>query len=240
MACSHCSLEGRKDTFEAGFATPAAVVISLALATVAVAVQVRAVAALHASQADYLQAAAETRLDGAQAMAVAALAGGQNDQAGRWRMTLDDIAITARAEPEAAKLPLSAAAALAPDVLAALGASRPTIVQAGLARIATSGDGDPEALSRLDPDPRWKACGARVLSAYGQGLSLPGEALAPNLQAHGGEVWRVQVSDGWGWTDTRIVRFTGDVTSPARVIYRSFYRSRSGDPPCPLVRPAAA
>ena len=241
MACSLSTPDRAFDPCpEAGFATPAAVVISLALAMVAVAVQVRAVAALHASQADYVRAVAELRLQGAQVQAAADLAAGVSVQDGGWRLASDQGPIDVHAEPEGTKLGYASAAGLDPQVLSTLGASRPAVVQAGLAELAARGEGDPERLAALDPSPLWRACAGRSLSAYGQALALGTSPPAQAYQAHAGEVWRVMVRDGWGWTDARIVRYTGDAGAPDRVIYRDFKRDRSGAPRCPLEQPPHA
>ena len=239
MVCSRSAREPSRNR-EGGFATPAAVVISLALATIAVAYQLSAVAALHASQADYVRAGAELRLDGAQAIAASELSSGQQARDGRWSLELNGVSIQVRAEPEAAKLSYVAAAALNPDVLAQLGASHPGRVQRGLSQLAGDGQASPEQLSGLDGSPAWRACAARVISAYGQAVAFSASAESDSLQARLGQVWRVRVSDGWGWTDTRTARFVGDGSTPVRTIFRRFSRNRSGDPPCPRINAPAA
>lgn len=221
-----------------GFATPAAVVISLAMATIAVAVQARAISALHASQADYVQSAAELRLDGAQQLTATALARGTLTSPQDTKLQLGGAAVDAEVQPEAAKLGLASAATLEPASLTALGASSPNQARAGLSRLASLGDADPADLRSLDPSPRWKACGPAAISAYGAGLGAA-PPLGANAVAHGGEVWRIAAWDGWGWTDDRLVRVTGDDDAPVRVIFRSFYRNTKGRPACPILSAAA-
>ena len=222
-------------TPDAGFATPAAVVISLAVATIALAVQSRAISALHASQDDYARTQAEIASDGAQTLALFDLYGGQGLHSAGDSYTLAESTVRVRAEPEAPKLGMADAQALGLDVLVAMGASRPSAVQAGLTRLAKAPDVSPSDLATLDPASRWKACARSLVSVYGQRSGLnAGPPGAERVTAHVGEIWRVIATTSQGWSDDRIVRFTGEEAAPARTLDRIFYRNPSGDGSCRL------
>lgn len=228
---------------DSGFATPAAVVISLAVATIAIAVESRAMQEVHLAEADYARTAAELRLDGVQRLAVGALYGGEGLTLPQATVELEGQAVTVRAEVDAAKLPLASAAALSGDTLAALGASQPAAVQQGLQRLAAAPSVAPDEVADLDPSARWRRCALSWISPYGGALTPAGPMpAASRAEAHVGEIWRVVATTSDGWTDDRSVRITGEEHVPSRTLDRSLYRQTPGARPCPdlAARPPAA
>ncbi len=218
-------------TTEEGFATPAATVVSLAIAIVMIAAQARATMALRQAQADYRRSAAEMALDAAQTLAAADLVDGA--RASLSSLQLDRRTISIRLEAEAAKLSLADAAKQDPGLFSSLGARNPNLVKAGLASLAQIAPVDPARIDTLDPSPKWRACGRSVLSPYGAATAPARTPSPPQVQGHPGEVWRVLAISSDGWTDDRTVRITGGQTQTARVIYRSFRHEAPGAPSCP-------
>ena len=228
---------------DSGFATPAAVVISLAVATIAIAVESRAMQEVHLAEADYARTSAEIRLDGVQRLAVGALYGGEGLALPQSEIDLEGQPAIVHAEPDAAKLPLASAAALSGDTLAALGASQPAAVQQGLQRLAAAPVVSSGEIADLDPSTRWKRCARSWISPYGGALATAGATPAVSqAEAHVGEVWRVVATTPDGWTDDRTLRITGEEHAPSRTLDRSLYRLKPGARPCPTLaaRPPAA
>ena len=226
------SLEAGSDS-ASGFASPAAMIVSLAIATVAVVVQVRATQAMRAGELEYARTHAELALEGVQVITAGRLLQGG--------VPVGELnageGVIARAEPEAAKLSPALAARLDPSALAALGASQPSVVKTGLVALGSQPDADPEAIRTLDPSPLWRACARSVISPSGLALAItpPPPGSAREQQAHPGEVWRLTARDPSGWSEDRTVRITGDAAEPARVIDRRFFRHPAEGPPCPTL-----
>jgi hypothetical protein len=225
-------------TDQDGFATPAAVIVSLAIATIAIAVESRATAGLLHAQSDFRRASAEMALDGAATLAANQILSGMDQPPS---FTLDGRRIQLALQPEFSKLGLPAAASLDLNSLAALGASQPARVQAGLARLAR-GDMEPGDVTVLDPSPRWRSCGRAFISPFGQATSVPGSPhVASPIQGHAGEVWRVEAISLDGWVDDRTVRLIGGAAQSARVLSRTFERhSPHGGFSCQLPQRAQA
>ncbi|HWW26850.1 MAG TPA: hypothetical protein VNZ85_13235, partial [Caulobacter sp.] len=121
MAC--CRTEARDD---AGYATAAALTVSLAIAILAAALVARGVATLKLARADYRRSQAEYALSGAHVLAVARLLNSSGSGRLAWSIgELDPQGVSLLAEPEAPKLALAAAAGLDEKTLAALGARDP-------------------------------------------------------------------------------------------------------------------
>jgi hypothetical protein len=220
---------------EAGFATPSALLFSLALALVGAAIMVRNVQDLILMRADMEKARQSAALDGAHFQAAAAIV--RSGVAGpyHWGFTTDVGWVDVVAEPEAAKLSLAAAGTLTADALAALGIQDLDGFHARLAQATSGGD---DAAADLDAAPAWKACGPSVVSAWGQQAAFvyaPRQAPGPSPNPaswHIGEVWRVHVATLAGWSDDRIVRFTGDARRPAAIVTRVLSRSTGSGVGC--------
>lgn len=204
------------DRLDAGFATLAASAISLALALIMALLMQGAVRQAISARSDLARTAAEYELAGRQALAVEDLM--RSDQQARLRWEVDGARILA--EPERAKLSAIGAPS---SVFSSFGVADP----ASLARRIGSDRGRRPPLSQMDPSPLWRDCAASMLSRHGQGRAL---ALKPAVPLRRGganlrvsQVWRITVSAA-GWTDERIVRFTGEPDRPADTLERAFGR----------------
>lgn len=186
MACSPTSAA------EAGFATPAAAAISLAIAVVAAAVVLRSVALLRAERAAAARLEAEYALEGAQARAAFDLIGSANAGATRWSVEAPDSSFEAVAEPEATKLGLHWKGAAQGDV----GSAPPVSTSPVCARSFAS----PYGMAATAPSPHW--------AVLNPGLPM----------ARVGQLWRIRVASGSGWVDDRVVRFTGSLRHPIDVL----------------------
>jgi hypothetical protein len=219
-----------------GYATPAAAVISMAVAAMAIAfISVTSMQA-RLVRADWARSQIEYRLDGAQNMATLSIATSLRAPPYRWKQSAltHDFIITA--EPEAPKLGLDAADGLDDALLARLGISDPASVRAALTAMkARAGLAWPADAASATI---WRACAGALLSTYGRSVSTPGlayvEPEAGNNESkwRAGEIWRVSITDTDGWRDERIIRFTGNGLSPAVVIGRRFTRGRKDPLAC--------
>lgn len=220
-----------RENSQAGYATPAALVLSLALALVGSATVVGSVQMLRLTRADLELTKQEFALDGAHFEAVAQIVRSGVPGPYAWTMSSDVGWMQVVAEPEADKLSFAAAAALDAGALSALGVARPEALKARLAQAAAD-DAD-VAVGGLDPAPLWSACGPSLASPLGQQDRFryvrPRE---PGLGADAaswrvGEAWRVSIATSAGWRDDRIVRFTGNARHPTAVVARRL--TRGGD-----------
>lgn len=213
MACF--PLRGRD-----GYASVAAITVSLGLALVAAALMARSVAALRGASAEFERVQAEYQLAGEHQRAALAL--------------ITDASVgSVQAEPEAGKIDLATAAALPPSVLARFGVADTTRLS-GWLQAASLEPTSPADIVDADPAPLWKLCAPKLISTFGQASSLSALAGARRKGegARLGEVWRLSARASDGWTDERIVRFTGEPRRPAAVIWRRFYRAGTGGESC--------
>jgi len=226
-----------------GYATPAALVLSLGFAMIGAAMAARGLHGLALARAELERARLTAALDGAQLLAAATVV--RSGAAGpfAWRFSSEDGWLRAEAEREADKAGLAAAAGAA-DLMTALGVADAAALQARLAQ-AASGPA-PVDVAALDAAPLWRSCAASVVSAQG-------EAEAPAYADHAaptpaperpadwriGEVWRIQVATPAGWRDERIVRFTGDARRPVAIVARRLSRARGDGAECEPVLKAA-
>ena len=228
-----------------GFATPAAVVVSLGVALVATAVTGSAIAELKLARADYDRSQVESRLDGAQAIAILAVISGGASTRMRWTIASGDGTVDVLAEPEAAKLSLNAAADLDSATLSRLAVSDTGDLKARLKQLTASRTADQD-LASLDASPIWRACARSLIAVHGAATKPPVlKARAPvqnQVAWRIGEVWRIRVTGGElgarssdRWTDERIVRFTGDAEHPAAIVDRRFGRSGKEGDPCDAI-----
>jgi hypothetical protein len=198
----------------------AAIAVSLGLALVSAALMARSVAALRGARAEFERVQAEYQLAGDQQRAALAL-------------ITDASAGSVRAEPEAGKIDLATAAALDTEVLSRFGVANPGRLSSWL-RAASLEPTSPADLVNADRARLWKLCAPMLISAFGRAssLSAPVEVRATGAGARLGEVWRFSARTSNGWTDERIVRFTGEPRRPAAVIWRRFYRAGTGGESC--------
>jgi hypothetical protein len=222
------------DSSEDGFATPAAAGLSLAIAILATAVMTQSVTELRRSRANHDRSQISYALDGAAASAEIAILESKPAERLAWRLSnaLGDFDVLA--EAEGPKLALTSASALDPDISARMGITDPSQLQASLAALA-SGPRSGFNIASASKAALWRACGRSFVSPWGQ-ASAPHLAPASppeNGSAAGrlGEVWRLLIS-AKGYTDERIVRFTGDPERPASIVERRLYRTAGKGDTC--------
>lgn len=211
---------------QAGYATVAALGVSLAVALLAGALVLRGVGALKLARADYRRAQAEYALSGQHLLAATKVL--NSSGAGRlaWSATgLDGLDVTVLAEPEGPKLSLAAAAALEDKPLVLLGAVDPHQARGRLARLDPA-SAAPDQVEAADTSAGWRACAASVISPWGGAdVMRLGPVQAPNREpggARAGQIWRIRATTSDGWTDERIVRLVGQAETPNAVIWRRF------------------
>lgn len=229
MACCH------SHAHEAGYATPAALVFSLALALVAAALVARSSMMLRLSRADLERTRIVYALDGAHLAAAATVIRAGDGGPYRWAFSTDAGWVEALAEPEAEKLGLAQASQLSDQVFAAF-----EVADAEALRDRLSAAANQEAsveIEDLDAARLWKACAGRLISVYGTRSAWhrpapseprPGDDPAWRVA----ETWRIRLTTQAGWRDDRIVRFTGDAHHPVAVVTRKLSRSDRGDETC--------
>lgn len=231
------------DPSDGGYASGAAIVVSLALAMVASGLMVRASADLRRAKADHARTQARYVLDGAHRLAALRMVGGIDPRRATWTLTVPGGAsVTVLAEPEAAKLGLEAAASADPGLLAALGARDAVAASVGLGRLAAD-TATPPDVAGVDDGRVWRVCASSVVSPWG-GAETPVLAAARPPTFNGGvmrrgEVWRVVATTSDGWRDERIVRMIGRRDRPETVIWRRFSRRSDKDQGCGVIIEAA-
>lgn len=206
-----------------GYATPAAMIISLGLALVAVAVAAHSTADMQLARQDLDQARLEYALAGAQTLAAVKIMDGAEDGPSSWDADTEAGVVRVSAEPEGPKLSLVAGARLPDSALVKFKVADPTALRARLQGLATQPPGDAE-VAEADQSPLWRSCAASLMSPFGQASSLAGpseqSAVGQSAGGHTGEVWRIKVTSQNGWSDDRLVRFAGDAARPIAVIRR--------------------
>jgi len=222
----------------AGFATSAATLASLAISLVVAAVVASAISQLRLAQAQMTEAKVQAALDGAHRRAAMALMEPGRTIQVHWAIATSSGDAEAVAESEGAKLSLAAASKLEPDQLQRLGVSDPSELRSRLVALAAAPSAQGLDLYSADDAAIWRACARSIVSPYG-GDRLPTAAQKssggpdPNGR-RAGEVWRIRLTLT-GWTDDRVVRFTGDTHSPVGVIARRFYRWSPAAEHCPQI-----
>jgi hypothetical protein len=213
---------------DAGFATAAATLISLALAVTASAITVLAVGELRGAEADGERAKVEARLDGLHLLAAQMVSTDPKAVRLNWAIPGEGGAAQVLAEAESSKLPLAPEGGIDRRVAAALGVSDPVALGGRLAGLSPEEALGP-ALEGLDPSPAWRSCARSVFSPYGAASKgqkvVYASPVDSGVIARIGEVWRIRVQ-AEGWADDRIVRLTGNPAALAAVIARRLYRMR--------------
>lgn len=220
---------------QAGFATPAATLVCLALALTTSAVMAASLSELKLSRAELEHARIEYLLSGAQQRAWLVALGGGSAARYAWILPTTGEPVKALLESENAKTGLAAAAALEDSDYAPLAITDVSAFKERLKNLSVEQAMGP-ALEDLDASPVWRACARSLVSPFGNATNLKlAAAQAPAGDAvnlHTGEVWRVRVATADGWTDERIVRFTGDALHPAAVISRRFWKQTGEGDKC--------
>jgi len=232
-----------RDPREAGYATPAALVLGLALALVATAMVGRSVMLLRLARADLERARMEYLLDGAHLAAAATVVRAGAGGPYRWALPTDGGFSEVLAESEAEKLAPAAGASLPEAAFVAMEVADAPALKARLAAIP---DGTVADIAALDAASLWRECAPSLISSLGRRAEISASAPAePRMQPENpdwrvGEAWRVRVTTAAGWRDDRIVRFTGDARHPVAVVRRKLSRSDGGQGRCDAILAAAA
>ncbi len=227
MACSRAdNLKGAGG--EAGYATVAALGVTLAVALLASALVLRSLSALKLARADFRRSQAEYALSGAQMLATTKVLNSSGADRLAWSAGgLDGRDVAMLAEAEGGKLSLTAAAVLDDKALALLGAAGPGEARGRLAALDPA-KATPDQVEAADAGAVWRACAASVISPWGAAKTPHLEpAQAANQEpggARAGQVWRISAMTSDGWTDERIVRLIGRAETPSAVIWRRFGR----------------
>lgn len=220
---------------DAGFATPAATMVSLALAMIASAVTASSIAELGSARADLERARQDLALDASQQAASFALLTARQDERLRWTTAGPSGPVSVLAEPEDPKTSLAGAAAHGGEPFIRLGVADPGALQNRLRALASSPAAEFQ-LEEADSATLWRACARSAISPYGKAETfVPTKAAAPVTGAISwrvGETWRLRVVNQGGWADDRIVRFTGDPNHPVAVVERRLERSGRGGEAC--------
>jgi hypothetical protein len=209
---------------EGGYATPGALVLSLAFALIGSATVVRSVQLLALCRAELARDREEFAMDGAQLEAAAAIIRSGRDGPYHWALASELGWIDVTAEPESEKLSLETVAQLSDDVFRAFGVADTGPLRARLSEAAAEARGP--LVGALDAAPSWRACASRFASPAGASDVFvptapkePGPGPRP-VSWRVGQAWRIQVTTPAGWRDERIVRFTGDAEHPVAVASR--------------------
>jgi hypothetical protein len=226
------------DSADSGFATPAAIMVSLVVGLTAAALVEAGSAELKLARADLAKAQIEASLAGAQQLAAVALLtrGGQGDV--ELSQSVGGRSVKVLAEPEAPKASVTAVIGMEDRVFSPLGIVNPKALKDRLKMLTIAEAIGPE-LEQADTSAQWRACARSLISPFGLGETLrsfpAGSSASEGVPARGGEVWRVRAKDESGWVDDRIVRLTGDNLYPAATLGRRFWKQNREDAQCQTV-----
>lgn len=209
-----------------GYATVSALVLSLAIALVAAGSLAVAGAELQAARRDYDRMQASADLESVLLLATYQVVTTPGANRLGWIEGWNGSSYDVIAEAESAKLDLEVAPEAIPDeVFERLGVS-PDTAREVLRSVPAS---DRRGLVEAFPSPAWRSCILSLVSpAGGTRYAL---ADSPSTPERGdpdwrtGQVWRFRASAPDGWTDDRLVRWSGDGRDPVFVIDRQLYRS---------------
>lgn len=221
-----------------GYATVSALVLSTAIALVVAGSMAVAGADLKAARRDLERVQQDAWFDSVHLRAayqIATTAGGRRVA---WRDSWDGADYQVLAEAEASKASLHrAAASWDDDVFRALGVD-PDRMRPLLAGLSSRERAD---ILELDPAGIWRSCILSLLSPIGYGRSAElGAPVGPGtaeIDWRTGQVWRIRIRAANGWTDDRLVRWSGDGQAPAYVIDRQLYRLREPSVQCESIVP---
>ena len=227
-----------RERTDAGYATPAAMVLGLALALVATAFVDRSTMSLRLAKADLERAIVEYGLDGAHLLAAATIVRAGDGGPYRWALSTNGEFAESIAERETDKLDLSSMTGPSDSVLDAMGVENKQALRARLAVVAADALVD---VAQLDAAPLWRECAPSMISSLGRATTA---STAPHVEPPSrpddpdwrvGEVWRVRITASSGWRDDRLVRFTGDANHPVAVVHRNLSRSNREHGQCDAI-----
>jgi hypothetical protein len=226
-----------------GYATPAAAVISMAIAAVVIAYVARSTSEVRLARAEFKRMQIEYALAGAHNVALLAIATSNKPPPYRWSIPSLGEAFSVVAEPERPKLSLQAAEGLDDEALDRLGVTDHDALRLAIGALEDKGG----LVWPADADRAlaWRSCAAALISTYGAEQVPPAldyvepESGKEDSRWRAGEAWRVVVTNSDGWRDERIVRFTGNGLNPAAVIARRLSRGWKETLQCETLSAAA-
>lgn len=221
-----------------GYATVSALVLSMAIALVVAGSMAVAGADLKAARRDLQRVQQEAWFDSVHLRAAYRIATSTGGHRVGWQDSWEGSDYEVLAEPEAGKASARDVSADWDDaVFRALGVS-PDRVRPLLASLQSRERDD---LLEIDPAPAWRSCILSLVSPIGSGSSAdlmapvgPGNA---EIDWRTGQLWRIRIRAASGWTDDRLVRWSGDGRAPVYVIDRQLYRLRESSVPCESIVP---
>jgi hypothetical protein len=220
-----------------GYATPSALVLCVAIATMATTMVGRSLTHLELAHADLKRLRAEYEMEGAHLAAAAGVVRSEAHGPYQWTFGSDDGWVEVLAEPDAAKIPPTLAAKLRDSDFALFGVSDVQGLRGRLSAVT----GKMPAVDTLDAAVAWRTCARSVVAYHGEAdhftytpPKTPGPGPDPQTW-HIGEVWRIRVTTQAGWRDDRTVRFTGDAQHPVAIVDRRLSRFTGEPQPCPAL-----
>jgi hypothetical protein len=232
---------------DAGYATPAALALSLTFGLIATAFLTQSMTNLSVARGDLVRTQTEYALDGAVLAAAADIVRSTTPPPYHWSLSTDAGLADVVAEPEKAKLSFAAASQLDDAMLADLGVNDPDALRGSLSMAAGAA---PDDAGQFDAAELWRRCARRLITGFGGQSAYT--YVAPNAPGlgeklaswHIGEVWRLRITTTTGWRDERIVRFTGDAGHPVATVTRKLSRDHGDggqcDTPLQAISAAAA
>lgn len=215
---------------EDGFATVAAMAVSLAIGLTASALLIRAAGDLKAARSDLERTEAGYALDAVQTLVAEDLIA-KDPEARHRRIDWGGISASVRIEDEAGKLRPKAAAGLPESWFTSLGVQSAEPIKAILTKRDPRAPLTLEALADLDSNPLWKACAAGAISEAGGASAMAGTLDPKRLP----RTVRLTAEGEGGWVEDRIVRLTADPAAPILVLDRRLYKRRGEPLSCPPV-----
>ncbi len=220
MACSSA------DNSDSGFATPAAIMLTLVVVLGATALIDMSWTELKLARTDFAKAQIETALGGAEQLAAVSLLSGGNRGVVHLNELVGGRTVQILAEPEMLKASVTAVVSMDDRVFAPLGVPDPQGLKDRLKTLTIAQAIGPE-LEQVDVSQQWRACARSLISPFGLGdvlKSLPVGDASDGSAAPVGQLWRVRASDESGWVDDRVMRLTGDNVHPAATLRRRFWK----------------
>lgn len=224
---------------DGGYATVAAVCFSLALGLMATALVQQAAAEYNFARSDLVRSQSEYALAAAQQSAALTVLTSAGAGPFHWRLQDGFRGSDVIAEPERLKLALASAATVDEGQFERLGVKDARALKVRLVQLATFRKVSGDQIEALDSAQVWRSCARSLISSDGASDRLPlRQAVEPEPGAqtfHVGELWRMVVRLPNGWSDERLVRFTGNPSRPMATVERRLGRRRAQSTRCDLL-----
>lgn len=216
-----------------GYATVSALVLSMAIALVVAGSMAVAGADLQAARRELRRVQQEAWFDSVHLRATYQVATTAGADRIAWQDSWGGTGYQVLAETETSKASLHVAASNWDDAaFRALGVD-PERVRPLLTGFSSR---ERAEILEIDPAPTWRSCILSLVSVLGTDSAPdPVAPVAPGASEvdwRTGQVWRIRIRGADGWTDDRLVRWSGDGRAPVYVIDRQLYRLRESRVPC--------